>query len=995
MAQLTIDQALQQAIEAHISGQAETADRLYTAILEAYPGHPDANHNIGVLAVSYGKLPEAIPFLEAAIHSNPNISQYWVTYISTLLQLEQLEDAKFILDQAKRNGAEGDAFEKLEQRVLQAENEKFVPSRNIGPKSVLEQTDSSAALLEHKLGGDKLSALIDGRVSKTSLAIDPPKNQLQSLVDIYNKGQFVKALEQVSTLTSQFPRSPILLNIKGSVLNSLQQSELSIEAYREALAIWPDYNEALYNMACVLQQQGKFEEAIKAYSSVLVREPKNAYAHYNLGIIFQAQGKWEEAISAYQRSIIIRPDYADAYYNLGLVLQEKGELQAAIDAYTNTIAIKPDYVSAHNCVGVCFYNLGQLENAIKAYKKAVNIDSNFVHAYNNLGNALKHQGRLGEALDAYNKVLAKNPAYAADAHNNIGVTLQEQGKLNEAIRSFNRALDLRPNSCIQYFNLGNALKVQGKLDKALENYNKALAINSDYAECYNNMGVSLGLLGKVEESITAYANALKIKPKQKEFWNNLAIALKINKSKILFGKNGASYIPDIPNLQSLQPSLAVLNYVLNEGSENAKYHYQNSLSELKKADKPILRRPELNNRRQIPQPKVSDNVIALFHWGRSGSGLLHSLIDAHPEVSTLPSIYLSQYFDPDTWTKLTSDGWHNLVDNFILLYDVLFDATSPVGVQTKSNKYIDYIGVKEGMANVGDQRNEALSVNRSMFREELNRMINCFDQLDAFLFFKLVHKAYDNAIKDTNIKKTIFYHIHNPDIYAQLNFVRLAPKVKCIMMVREPIQCCESWILSSVKNNDDYELASMISSMLFQIDNIIFDRGRTVGVRLEDLKERPRKTLITLANWMGIEENESLYKMTAQGKKWWGDPSSPDFDRDGMLPFGRASIDRKVGSIFSERDQFILETLFYPFSMRFGYTEENEPQFKTNLQLIRPMLDNMFDFERKLAKKNHLEMNKFSKSGPFLFLRSALVERWETLKKHGTYPNMIQRLGLK
>ena len=38
---------------------------------------------------------------------------------------------------------------------------------------------------------------------------------------------------------------------------------------------------------------------------------------------------------------------------------------------------------------------------------------------------------------------------------------------------------------------------------------------------------------------------------------------------------------------------------------------------------------------------------------------------------------------------------------------------------------------------------------------------------------------------------------------------------------------------------------------------------------------------------MGIEETESLYEMTAQGKKWWGDPGSPDFKKDGMEPFGK------------------------------------------------------------------------------------------------------------
>jgi hypothetical protein len=56
--ELTIDQALQTGIEAHKAGQVQEADRLYTAILKAQPKHPDANHNIGVLAVGVGKVQE-------------------------------------------------------------------------------------------------------------------------------------------------------------------------------------------------------------------------------------------------------------------------------------------------------------------------------------------------------------------------------------------------------------------------------------------------------------------------------------------------------------------------------------------------------------------------------------------------------------------------------------------------------------------------------------------------------------------------------------------------------------------------------------------------------------------------------------------------------------------------------------------------------------------------------------------------------------------------
>ena len=64
--ELTLDQALQKGIEAHKAGEVQEADRYYTAILKADPKHPDANHNMGVLAAGIGKVEAALPFFKIA-----------------------------------------------------------------------------------------------------------------------------------------------------------------------------------------------------------------------------------------------------------------------------------------------------------------------------------------------------------------------------------------------------------------------------------------------------------------------------------------------------------------------------------------------------------------------------------------------------------------------------------------------------------------------------------------------------------------------------------------------------------------------------------------------------------------------------------------------------------------------------------------------------------------------------------------------------------------
>tara|TARA_B100000902_G_C26935078_1_gene728214 strand:- start:25 stop:672 length:648 start_codon:yes stop_codon:yes gene_type:complete len=214
-------------------------------------------------------------------------------------------------------------------------------------------------------------------------------------------------------------------------------------------------------------------------------------------------------------------------------------------------------------------------------------------------------------------------------------------------------------------------------------------------------------------------------------------------------------------------------------------------------------------------------------------------------------------------------------------------------------------------------------------------------------------------------------------------------------MIREPIQSCESWISEDFLKGRYRSIAAKITTMLFQVNDVIYNKYKFVGIRLEDIKKCPKKTIPAICNWIGLEETESLYEMTVQGIKWWGDPTSPDYKTDGMDPFGHTSINRVVGSVFSERDLFILRTLFYPFSVRFGYEDENKEKFIFDLENIRPMLDDLFDFEKVMVSQGHLKLERFKKSGNYLFFRSRLIERWSILHEHNTYPKMIQPLYIR
>ena len=117
--QLTIEQVLQQGIEAHRDGRLQDAERFYQAILKSQPLHPDANHNLGVLAISANKVDQSLLFFKVALEANPKIEQFWVSYIDALIKEKHFEAAKTVILQAEKRGVIDERLNMLKTDMFQ------------------------------------------------------------------------------------------------------------------------------------------------------------------------------------------------------------------------------------------------------------------------------------------------------------------------------------------------------------------------------------------------------------------------------------------------------------------------------------------------------------------------------------------------------------------------------------------------------------------------------------------------------------------------------------------------------------------------------------------------------------------------------------------------------------------------------------------------------------------------------------------------------------
>ena len=435
---LTIDQALQQGIEAHKSGQLQEADRLYTSILKAQPKHPDANHNMGVLAVGVGKVEQALPFFKTALEASPAPPQFWLSYADALIQLDKLADAKAVLDQAKSKGAEGDGFNKLEQLLIEANQ----------------------------------------------------SSTLDIAIQLRDTGKFNQAIDLLMHEINQSPKDDDMLAVLSHCCLLAGQVEAAKFYLNKAKKIAPENASVGWNTARLLLKEQKLFEALNVARDTSLRFPDDIEGMGVLGACLRENNEVVESLDLLNRAIELNPNYAEALVNRGLIrLSQKNKLEALADL-EQAHKIKPHIKGIWDLVIRLKIEAKLYSDAILLLINMIEIDPNWEKGFSLLIACNKEADDSALAVKSFEKFLEFKPGSAA-IYVNLGIALTKQGEAKTAIANFNKALAIEPDFSEAYHNMGVALKEQGKLEAAIQAYDKALTIKPDSPESYHNIGIAL------------------------------------------------------------------------------------------------------------------------------------------------------------------------------------------------------------------------------------------------------------------------------------------------------------------------------------------------------------------------------------------------------------------------------------------------------------------------------------------------------------------------
>ncbi len=96
-------------------------------------------------------------------------------------------------------------------------------------------------------------------------------------------------------------------------------------------------------LANVLREEGAIEPAREQYEAALAIYPEFPEALFNLGLLEQEAGRPARAEELYRASLAIVPDNADAHLNLAAVLAQAGRLQEALESLAAVLSLDPSH----------------------------------------------------------------------------------------------------------------------------------------------------------------------------------------------------------------------------------------------------------------------------------------------------------------------------------------------------------------------------------------------------------------------------------------------------------------------------------------------------------------------------------------------------------------------------------------------------------------------------------------------------------------------------
>jgi tetratricopeptide (TPR) repeat protein len=392
-----------QGLQYHQRGDLAGAERAYRAVLLREPRNADALHLMGSVRGRQGLTAEGIRLMEEAIAASPRVSIYHNNLGNLKKSAGDAAGAEESYRRAVRlDRKNADAVLNLGKLLeslgrMKEARECVVQSLRLAPRSV--EGHMSLGRLEESAGKARAALESYGNAVRTD-----PKLAAGHLA-VGNMHVKLEALEKAeASYRRALALDPEYADAAFNLANTLRSRERPEEAallYRRAILLSGASDADVYNnYGLALSDLKRHTEAEKAFRRAIELRPEFDDAYFNLGKEMTTFGDAEAGIGMLRRAIAINPENGSAHLQLGVALYAKGMLREALEANRKALAFNRSCPVARRNLGQALAHSGDpdglaiLEELVRELPESPDLHWNW-------GEQLLRHGRYEEGWREY------------------------------------------------------------------------------------------------------------------------------------------------------------------------------------------------------------------------------------------------------------------------------------------------------------------------------------------------------------------------------------------------------------------------------------------------------------------------------------------------------------------------------------------------------------------------------------------------------------------
>ena len=228
---------------------------------------------------------------------------------------------------------------------------------------------------------------------------------LQQATTRHSQGRLAEAEQLYRSILDANPQQPDALALLGVLLASRKAYEEALSFLDRAIQCDPQTPLFRFYLGNVYFDRGDEARAAGAFQETLKRQPDFAEAHYKLALILEKQMKLSEAIQHLEQAVKIKPKDGATWVKLSEIALKNEAYEQANKAAENALRLMPDNLAARVAHALALDYMNREEESVIALQNAIRIKPDFIEAWDMLGAAYQQVGRLDEAEATFRKAI--------------------------------------------------------------------------------------------------------------------------------------------------------------------------------------------------------------------------------------------------------------------------------------------------------------------------------------------------------------------------------------------------------------------------------------------------------------------------------------------------------------------------------------------------------------------------------------------------------------